>query len=300
MNKAYRKAKNGYRLLRSLILPQKVFINSIFKKTHGYTLDFNNPQTLNEKIHWLKIYDRTPLHTLCADKFLARNYIAEKVGTKYLVPLVFQSKKPKDIRPENLPDYPVIIKTNHDSGGVVVVKDKSKADWPQIRKHLRQKLRHNHFYRHREWAYKNIERRIVVERFLIDEKKKFPDDIRVHCFNGKPGFITIDSGRFETMKSGMYDLDWNYLDCQWTDPPADRVEKPEMLDKVLELAGKLSENFSYIRTDFYLVKNDIYVGELTFYPCAGLKPFKPEKWDTIFGSMLQLPAKAKQKNFFFG
>lgn len=295
MNWFIKSFKKIYLLYCQLYLTDDIFIKRHSKKFLGYKVNLNNPKTLNEKIQWLKLNDRTPLHTICTDKYLARNYIAEKVGADYLIPLVFQTKDPNQINSETLPDYPVIIKTNHDSGGIIVIEDKNQADWKYIRKKLKRKLKINFFFPHRQWSYKNIERRIVVERFLIDAKKKFPDDIRVHCFNGKPSFITIDSGRFGDMKSGMYDLEWNYLDCEWTDPPATPVEKPEQMDGILELAAKLSENFIYVRTDFYIFQNKIYAGELTFYPCAGWKPFKPEKWDKIFGEMLHLP-KEKQKD----
>lgn len=286
--------KSIYLLYCSLFVSDKTFLRRHSKRNLGYKINIDNPTTLNEKVQWLKLNNRTPLHTICTDKYLARNYISEKVGADHLVPLVFETKDPEQINSDILPDYPVIIKTNHDSGGIIVVEDKNQADWKSIREKLKIKLKRNFFFPHRQWSYKNIEKRIIVERFLIDKKKKFPDDIRVHCFNGKPGFITIDSGRFGDMKSGMYDTEWNYLDCEWTDPQAAPIEKPVLMDEVLELASKLSENFIYVRTDFYIVQNKIYVGELTFYPCAGWKPFKPEKWDRIFGNMLLLPTE-KQK-----
>jgi len=169
---------------RTHYIKEELFLKQQFKKRFGRALDLDNPQTFNEKLQWLKLNDRTALHTICADKYKVRDYVKEKIGEEYLVPLVFETKNPKDIIPENLPDYPVIIKTNHASYGGVIVRDKSQHNWKTVQKTLAKSLRINYYYKSKEWQYKNIERRIVVEKLLTGDSGDIPFDYKMHYFNG--------------------------------------------------------------------------------------------------------------------
>ncbi|OYQ49635.1 hypothetical protein CHX27_01350 [Flavobacterium aurantiibacter] len=155
--------KYAFDFYRFRLLPEEYFLKRRFKQVFGFNPDLKNPKSLSEKIQWLKLNDRTPLHTQCADKFKVREYVKDKVGEQYLVPLVFETKNVADINSNNIPDYPVAIKANHDSSGVVIVRDKNKENWDAIQKKLQSHLKVNYYYYDKEWPYKNIERRIIVE-----------------------------------------------------------------------------------------------------------------------------------------
>lgn len=278
-----------YDIYRFRLLPETYFIRTTFKKRLGFSPDLNHPKTLNEKIQWLKLNDRAPLHTKCADKYKVRNYVEEIIGDKYLVPLVFETKRIYDICDENIPNYPVIIKTNHDSSGGIIIKDKTKQNWSKIQNHLRKLLKRNYYYRDKEWPYKNIERRIIVEKLLIAEDGGIPFDYKIHCFNGEPHFIQVDMNRMVEHKRNLYTPQWEKLEVQWLYPTGVDIIKPIGLNKMLQLASKLAKKFIYARIDFYAIRDEIYFGEITFHSEGGWEPFLPSEWDFKLGSKLKLP-----------
>lgn len=280
--------KKIYDIYRFRIITDKIFIKRAFKKILGYNLNLENPKTLNEKIQWLQLKGRTPLHTLCTDKYTVRGYIKEKIGEQYLIPLVYHTDNPADIIPENLPGFPCIIKTNHGSGGHVIVKDKSKIDWKSVQKELAKSLKCNHYYMLREWQYKNIEPCIVVEKLLLDKNFNIPYDYKFHCFNGRVVCISADMDRHIDYKRNLYDTDWNFIDCRMRLDNGDVVERPDMLNKMISLAEALAHDFRYVRVDLYNVGSEVYIGELTFSPAAGFQIFIPPEWDRIFGDQLML------------
>lgn len=275
-----------------------MFVKLMFRRHMGYPLNLENPITLNEKINWLKINERTPLHTQCTDKFKVRDYISEKIGSNYLVPIHFQTFNPKEIIPENLPDTPCIIKTNHDSGGGVFVKDKSRLNWIKIQKNLRRRLRVNYYLRSKEWQYKNIQPRIIVEKLLQNKKDKIPFDYKVHCFNGNVRMISVDMGRgTDNHHRNWYSIDWKREPYKWsspkgsgkyTDPSDTDVEKPETLEEMIKLSQILATPFTYVRVDWYDVDSKLFFGELTFHHDSGIQPILPEIWDKKLGGQLIL------------
>ena len=260
-----------------------------FKLHMGYSLNLENPQTFNEKINWLKLNDRTDLHTVSADKFKVRRYIENKIGGVYLIPLIYQTKNPKDIIPEILPDFPVIIKTNHNSSGGVIVKNKNDIDWQKTRFNLKKNLKENYFYSSREWQYKNIQPRILVEKLLVDENGAIPYDYKLHCFNGKLIFTQVDLDRQINHTRNLYDKDWNFIPCKWIYDNGKQIKKPDPFDKMKDLAETIAEDFIYVRVDFYVIKKTIYFGELTFHSESGLGHFTPNSYDKYFGEILKLP-----------
>lgn len=281
--------KSMYDFYRYRLISEKTFLKREFEKKLGYKLNLENPKTLNEKIQWLKLKDRTPLHTLVADKYTVRKYIKEKIGAEYLIPLVYQTRNPLDIKPENLPDFPVIIKTNHDSSIKTIVRDKSKINWHKVRKDLARQLKRNYYYQNKEWQYKNIEPRVIVEKLLMDKNGNIPFDYKLHCFNGKLVFIQVDIDRQIDHKRNIYDTDWNFINCQWIYKNGDIVEKPKSFDRMHSIAKTLAQDFYYVRVDLYNLEGEIYFGELTFHSESGLGAFVPTKWDHNFGNILKLP-----------
>lgn len=279
--------------------PSKIYTKHRYRRKTGKALNLTNPKDLNEKINWLKLYDRSPLHTQCADKYAVREYVSEKIGERYLVPLYFHTKDPKKIIPENINQIPCIIKTNHDSGGGIFVYQSEGNDWEQIQKELTDRLEINYYKKYREWQYKNIEPRIIVEKLLLDESGKIPMDYKIHCFNGRPEIIQIDLDRFSDHKRNLYDPNWNLLPFTWSvwennKPLWDngkQIPRPRNLEELINLAMALSSEFIYARIDFYELNECIYFGEITFHPGSGFETIHPEKWAKILGERLKLPKK---------
>ncbi|MCL8005998.1 glycosyl transferase [Gelidibacter japonicus] len=294
----YRKSDFGYTITRPFyklyvlglkIVPDRIIIKRSFKKHMGYALNLDNPITLNEKINWLKLYDRKDLHTIVADKYKVRAYVEEKVGAQYLIPLLYHTKDFRDIRPENLPDSNYIIKTNHDSSGGVIVREGSSIEWNSVRKRFKRLLKENHYYSTIEWQYKNIEPRIIVEELLTYEDGKIPDDYKLHCFNGKLAFIMIDFDRHTDKRTrNLYDRDWNLIPCNWGRPYGKDLERPKNLEEMIMVAEKLAQDFIYIRVDLYLVKGSIFFGELTFHHASGFQKFIQKECDYKFGELLKI------------
>ena len=285
-------------------VPAAIITKWEFKRFQGYKLDLKNPVTLNEKIQWLKLNDRTPLHTKCADKYAVREYVKEVIGEEYLVPLSFQTLNPRDIIPGNLPDFPVIIKTNHDGSGGIFIKDKAAVDWKQVQEKLKKRLRKNYYYTTKEWPYKNIKPRIIVEKLLIDERGGIPYDYKVHCFHQKVEMIQVDMDRGTSHHyRNWYNSRWEREPYKWssmkdgrmTDPKDSDVEKPKSLDNMIALSESLSKEFAYVRVDWYNINEKLFFGELTFSHDGGFSPIIPREWDKHFGDKLILPRKANYR-----
>jgi hypothetical protein len=276
----------------------KYYVRRRFKEKMGYELNLDNPETLNEKINWLKVNARTELHTQCSDKFAVREYVKNKVGDKYLVPLYLMTKNVIDIDPSKLPAEPFIIKTNHDSGGGVVVKDKSEINWADLRKKMNKRLRKNYYYKSKEWQYKNIQPCIIVEKLLAGESGGLPFDYKLHCFNGKVNMIQVDTGRYtDNHHRNWYNKDWIREPYKWsskigvnkfTDPSEEDVQKPRNLQLMITLSEVLAEEFDYARVDWYDVEGQLFFGEITFHHDGGVRPIIPHEWDRILGQRLKL------------
>ncbi len=281
-------------------LPDALILKYRYKKNMGKPLNLRRPRTLNEKINWLKLYDRTPLHTRCADKYSVRKYIIEKIGESYLVPLYFQTKNPEQILPENIKNFPCIIKTNHDSGGGTIVRGKEDIDWSNVQIKIKKRLTKNYYTNSREWQYKNIEPRIIVEKLLQDRQGNIPFDYKLHCFNGSVRMIQVDLGRgTENHFRNWYNPQWEREPYKWsspkglgkfTDPSDDEVPKPSTLKEMIRLSKILSAPFDYVRVDWYDVDGKLYFGELTFHHDGGCQPIIPEQWDFNLGEELRIKA----------
>ncbi len=303
-NIIYRKTQLGktlqfiYHWINQNLVPTKIYLKRRFKKKHGFYPNLIDPQTLNEKIIWLKLYDKTELHTICADKYRVREFIKNEIGEKYLVPLILKTEQVQDLTPKNLPDAPFIIKTNHDSGGGIIVKDKNSLDWEESRITLEKRLKHNHYKKSKEWQYKNIKPLIIVEKLLQTESGDIPFDYKLHCFNGKVRMIQVDMGRgTDNHYRNWYNIDWEREPYKWsspkdfgkaTDPSEEDIEKPPTLNEMILLSEHLAKSFIYVRVDWYDVDGKLYFGELTFHHDGGNQKILPEIWDKKLGSELIL------------
>ena len=279
-------------------VPDKIYVSRKYRSRMKKPLRLNPPETLNEKINWLKLYSRNDLYTQCADKYAVRDIVKKKIGEQYLVPLYFVTKRPEDITPEKISEVPCIIKANHDSSGGIFVYDKSALDWTQIRKQLKKRLRKSYYRKSREWQYKNIEPCIIVEKLLQDQDGNIPNDYKLHCFNGKVRMISVDLDRgTNTHNRNWYNKDWEREPYKWsskkesgqfTDPRKEEVARPINLEKMIALSEKLADSFDYVRVDWYDVDNRLYFGELTFHHDGGYRPILPEKWDLKLGQELKI------------
>lgn len=272
------------------LLGDEYFLKIKYFKVFGVKLNLKNPISFNEKLQWLKLNDRTELHTLCADKFGVRDYIKKEIGEEYLIPLVFDTENVLEINDTNMPDFPVIIKTNHDSGSYFILKDKKQQDWIKIRKELKKALARNYYYLGKEWQYKNIKPRVIVEKLLIAKDGSLPNDFKFHCINGKVAFIQVDINRQLEHSRNIYDINWELLDMTYVYKRGGNIEAPKKLIKMIQLAEKISSKFHFARVDFYEVDCQVYFGEITFHPESGFGQIIPEKWSYKFGNMLNLPS----------
>jgi hypothetical protein len=279
-----------YDFFRYKMFSDKTFIKRRYNKTFGYKLNLKKPQTFTEKMQWLKLYEHTDLLTICADKLAVRRYVREKIGGKYLLPLIYHTDKVKDIHFDEFPAIPVVIKVNHNSGGTIIVKDKNAVNFKKLRLELKIQLKSNYFYSSGEWQYKNIKPCILIEKLLQDDTgNDILNDYKIHCFNGKPQYIQTFFDRETEIKENWYDREWNPLDVYDKTPKKRQVPKPELLGDLLEIASILSKDFIYVRVDLYISQNQIYFGELTFHPASGFMKFQPQEFDRILGDKLKLP-----------
>ena len=265
----------------------------------GKKLRLKDPVTFNEKLQWMKLYDRRDLYRICADKLQVRQYVAEKLGEEYLIPRLGSWENPEQIDFDQLPDQ-FVLKCNHNSGlGMCICKNKAELDQAAVRKQLLQGLREDYYYHGREWSYKDLPRRIVGEAFLTDGAGTLAD-YKIHVFNGKARFILVCADRFDEsgLTEDFYTPQWEHMDIRRPGIPNAKKpqEKPQLLSQLLECAEKLGQDLPFVRADFYVCNGKIYFGEMTFYPAGGSKPFDPPQWDETFGSWLQLPEVHKEKS----
>ena len=268
------------------------YLKRKFKSVFGYELDLDNPQTFNEKLQWLKLHDRNPLYTTLVDKYAVKQWVADKIGSQYIIPTLGVWNSPNEIDFDKLPTQ-FALKCNHNSGlGMCICKDKSKLDIKQVKKELEKGLKQDYYLTNREWPYKNVPRKIIAEQFMVDDKTQELRDYKFMCFNGQAKCCFVCTDRFsqQGLKVTFYDNNWQLMPFErhYARCPTS-LNRPFNYDKMLNLAGKLSQNIPFVRVDFYSVKGNIYFGELTFYPGAGLEKFNPFEWDKKIGDWLILP-----------
>jgi len=244
-------------------------------------------------MQWLKLYDRTDLHTECADKYKVREYVEKIVGKEYLIPLLYQTYDLTKMEQKDIPEESCIIKTNHDSSGGIIVRTPTDLDWNEVYEVLDQRLKKNYYYQSREWQYKNILPCVIIEKLLLDNNGGIPYDYKLHCFNGKVEIIQVDTDRFNNHERHLYDKNWTYIDCQWYFTKGEGLVRPKKLNEMIDIAEKLSKKFIFARIDLYEINNLIFFGEITFHPGSGWEFFQPLEFDYKFGKLLNLKNKVR-------
>ena len=272
-------------------MDDETYLKIAYKSKMGKKLILENPKTYNEKLQWLKLFDRKPEYTAMVDKFEAKKIVAKMIGDDYIIPTLGVWDSFDDIDFSSLPNQ-FVLKCTHDSGGIIVVKDKYKLDKQKARKQITKCLQHNFFWGQREWPYKNVKPRVIAETYMEDEVKGELPDYKFFAFDGevKALYIATERGSSEETKFDFFDTDFNHLPFLNGHPNADVIpEKPTQFELMKELAAKLSIGFPQIRIDLYEVNGKVYFGEFTFFHMSGFKPFEPEEWDFRFGEWIKLP-----------
>ena len=270
------------------------FLEKKYFLKFGKRLNLENPQTYNEKLQWIKLYDRNPLYTTLVDKYAVREYIKNKIGEEYLIPLVGGPWKSFDeIDFDLLPDQ-FVLKCTHDSGGLVICKDKSQLNRQKAKEKLDRNLKRNYYLTGREWPYKNVPPQIIAEQYMEDKQSKDLKDYKFFAFDGeaKAMFIATDRSSSEETKFDFFDMEFCHLPFTNGHPNAEITPvKPAAFDHMRELAGKLSEGIPQARIDFYDIDGRVYFGEITLFHWGGMVPFEPEEWDKTFGDWINLDQK---------
>ena len=277
-------------------MPDREYLERKFETYMGYKPNLDAPQTFNEKLQWLKLYDRKPLYTQLVDKYRVREYVKEKIGEQYLIPLLGGWDSPEEIDFDALPER-FVLKCNHSSGAnaLHICKDKSTLDVEAVKAKLLKGMKRNFYLHGREWPYKNVARKIIAEKYMEDAETSELRDYKFFCFDGvvKALFVATDrQKKGEEVKFDFFDPDYNRLDFRQGHENAPVLPaKPKEFELMKKLARKLSIGIPHVRVDFYEVNGVVYFGEMTFFHFGAWVHFEPEEWDYTFGSWIQLPEK---------
>lgn len=271
------------------VLPDKIYLQIYYQLATGRKLDLKKPKRFNEKLQWMKLYDRKPEYTRMVDKQEAKGYVAEKIGEEYIIPTLGVWDRFADIDFARLPDR-FVLKCTHDSGGLVIVKHKAQLDMEAAKKKIEASLKKNYFYSGREWPYKDVKPRILAEQYMEDADREELSDYKVMCFCGEPKLVQVHRGRYGAHTQDIYDVDWNkQLIYQGLEISNEVMEKPAFLEEMLKLSRKLAEGTPQLRVDWYFTNGRLYFGELTFFDASGFDDFEPDEWNDILGSWIELP-----------
>lgn len=278
-------------LKRHFVNPEK-YIPHLFKKRVGYELNLQNPRSFNEKMQWLKLFYYNPLYSKLVDKYEVKQYVSNTIGEEYIIPTIGLWNKFEDIDFEQLPNQ-FVLKCTHDSGGLIICKDKRELNMCKAKRKINKSLRHNYYYMGFEWVYKDVVPRIIAEQYMEDNATKDLRDYKFFVFNGVVKSMFLVTGRdVEThdARVDFFDEHFKHLAFSRGYKNADSLpEKPSQFEKMKELAERLANGIPFVRVDFYEVDGKIYFGEMTFFPGNGMEKFDPEAWDYKFGEWLQLP-----------
>lgn len=278
------------------LFPDKIYLKIKYRLVMRKKLNLKTPQTFNEKLQWLKLYDRNPEYTKMVDKYEVRKYIAEKIGEEYLIPLLGVWDNPDDIDFDRLPNQ-FVLKCTHNSGlGMCICKDKSKLDIEKVKKALKKGLKQKYHLHGREWPYKNVKPRIIAEKFMKNNLEVNSEDglidYKFYCFNGNPEYAYVSQNLDDHNRASI-----SYITLEWEQAEFGRRDyrafeklppKPQNLEKMIELASTFATDTKFLRVDFYEINQKIYFGELTFYPGSGFTTLDPEEWDYKLGKLLKL------------
>lgn len=277
-----------YKICRAI--PSSIFLKIVYRIRFSRKLDLKNPKTFNEKLQWLKLYDRRPEYIRMVDKYKVKQYISETVGEEYVIPLLGVYGSFREIDFSALPDQ-FVLKPNHTSGDILICKDKSKIDYMELAKTVDLWLKRKFYWENREWPYKMVIPRIICEQYMVDESGTELKDYKFMCFNGeaKCCVVCLNRGSIHGVNMDFYNMNWELMPVENIyHNSGTLVPKPKDFDAMVKIACQLSKGLSFLRVDFYETEKQLYLGELTFYPCSGYAKLFPESYDYLFGSWINI------------
>ena len=257
----------------------------------GRKINWDNPKTYNEKLQWLKVYDRKDIYTMMVDKYEAKKYVATIIGDEYIIPTLGVYENFDDIDFSKLPNK-FVMKCTHDSGGLVICTNKKNFDYRKARKKIENSLKVNYYNCWREWPYKNVKPRIIIEKYLKSDNSTGLDDYKFFCFNGEVKLLFVATDRMNTKeetKFDFFDANYNHLPIRNGHPNSKSIPpKPKKFEEMKRIASLLSQGIPHLRVDLYESNGKIYFGELTFSHWAGMVPFDPKTYDELLGSWIDI------------
>ena len=276
----------------------RAFLRLQYRLKRRKPLRLDPPQTYGEKLQWLKLYDRQPVYTQMADKIAARNFVAARVGEKYLIPEIARYDRAQDVQWDRLPPRYALKCTHGSSCNIVQDGSLSGERFARQKARLVQWMKDDWFYLSREWPYQGVKPRILVEQFLEGPDGQVPYDYKFLCFDGEPKYIIVDVDRYKDGGDGhrrnFYDLNWVKQEVFNRHPGYDGpVERPQCLEEMIQVARKLSQGLRHIRIDLYQVGGRVYFGEMTFFHGCGLEVFRPRAFEAHLGELIALPGEAR-------
>lgn len=267
----------------------RLTLKLLFRLKQGYRLNLENPKTYNEKLQWIKLYDKNPLMTKCCDKYAVRKYVKQQGCKDILNHLIWQGFDPEEIPFSDLPKK-YVIKVTHGSTFNIIQNGKLQITQKEIISRCRKWLKAKFLSCYGEWFY-GVERpRVIVEDFIESADDTQLRDYKIFCFNGYPKIIRVDTDRFADHRADCFDCEWNHIDRvgMGFETSGRIIEKPVCLEEMLEYAAKLSAPFRHARVDLYIVREKIYFGEITFTNGAGFDKFSSYDFDLMLGDLLKL------------
>jgi len=273
-------------------ISDKWYLMGFYFLVSGKLLNLKNPQTFNEKIQWLKLYDRRPEYTMMVDKYAVKDYVAGIIGQEHIIPTLGVWDRPEDIDFDALPQQ-FVLKTTHGGGscGVIICKNKSDFDVNSAIEKLHEAMYQNIYAGAREWAYKNVRPRIIAEKYITESDGEL-NDYKVFTFGGEPKLIELDYNRYKGHQRNLYDFNWNRIEATIQYPSDEKrvFDKPSVLNELYDFSKRLSEGIPHVRIDYYIIDNHIYFGEMTFYHGSGVEKISPKCFNLQLGKWIKLPA----------
>ena len=293
--------KNRASFLSSLLknigflFPDKLYLKLMFRCRMGYKLNLKKTKTFNEKMQWLKLYNRNPLYTTLVDKFAVKDYVGQKIGNEYIIPTIGVWTRAEDIVFDDLPNQFVLKTTNGGGGSVIICKDKSTFDKIGAVRKLKKSLKDDLYKISREWPYKNVPPRIIAEKYMEDYQDGELRDYKFYTFNGIPKFMLIVSNRYGKQKYFDYfDMQFNRVNLQDVAVPNSRDDlphKPQNFEEMKRICQQLAGEIPMVRVDLYEINGKVYFGEMTFFDDGGFMNAKPKSWEREWGDLINLPVK---------
>ena len=277
-------------------LSDALYLKLMYYFQTGKRLNLKHPKTFNEKLQWLKLYDRKPEYATMVDKYAVKGYVAKNIGEEHIVPTLGVWDSPEEIAWDELPRQ-FVLKTTHGGGskGIVLCEDKEKLDKEEAVRILQAAMKRDLYKNYREWPYKNVKHRVLAEEYLSEkgasnDQDEGLKDYKFYCFNGKPLYCVVISGRRKKFVNDYFDMEWSHQPITLKGLPfAERVpEKPKGFETMRQLATKLSSGHPHLRVDFYEVNGKVYFSELTFYSSSGFGQFTPDECDEAWGNLINL------------